>query len=182
MLRPGRSFLNSINAMFRQKALRHRSLSAAVLWTVILLSGCSSPGSHLKITESDIKTVLYEVEKATVARDIDGVIRHLAPFAVITLSLQTPDGLKGTQISRDQYRAELEKAYAQTVQYEYRRENTIIKIRDDGKEATVETDIREHIVLRDREMRTITREKAVLEIIDGKLLVTVLDGFVRPDH
>ncbi|MBI5847874.1 MAG: hypothetical protein HZB31_07995 [Nitrospirae bacterium] len=122
------------------------------------------------------------VESATVNRDIDGVIRHLAPFVVITLTMQTPEGPGSVQFSRDDYRAELEKTYAQAVQYEYRRENTAISIRDDGKVATVETDIRERIVLRDREMKTITHEKAVLETIDGKLLVTVLDGFVRPDR
>lgn len=133
------------------------------------------------ITERDIKAVLDEVENATVNRDVEGIVKYLAPFVVISLSMQTPDGLKSVQFSRDAYRKELEKNYLQTVKHEYRRENTVIKIRDDGKEAAVEADIRERVVLRDKEIRTITRERAVLEIIEGKIMVTVLDGFVSPD-
>lgn len=156
--------------------------AAAILLTVFLLAGCSGTVSSPRITETDVKALLDDVEKATLNRDVDGVVRHLAPFVVITLIMNTPEKQGIVQLTRDQYRSELEKAHALIVQHEYRRDHSVITVRDDGREATAEAEVRERIVLRDREMRTITRERAVLEIIDGKLMVTVLEGLVRPDH
>jgi hypothetical protein len=138
----------------------------------------STPGL-VTIGEQDVVRVMNEVEAATRGKDIEGVIRHLAPFVVITVSLDDPFNLEKKQMTRDQYKAELQKVFAKASLHEYGRENESIAIREDGKSAVVETDVIERVVMDGLEHRTTTHERAVLEIIDGHIVVTALDAVVR---
>jgi ketosteroid isomerase-like protein len=140
----------------------------------------STPGLTT-IREQDIVRVMGEVETATREKDIEGVIRHMAPFVVITVSMGSPFSMEKVQMSRDQYKAELQKVFSKATRHEYRRENETIAISEDGKSAVVETDVIELVVMGGLEHRTTTHEKGVMEIIDGKILVTALDAVVRKD-
>jgi len=59
-----------------------------VLAAIALISGCknSSP-QYTAITENDVVTIMDDVGKATLAKDPDGIINHLAPFVVINVSI-----------------------------------------------------------------------------------------------
>jgi hypothetical protein len=154
-----------------------------ILAAIALISGCknSSP-QYTAITENDVITVMNEVEKATITKDLDGVINRLAPFVVINVSMMgsTEPTLipQQIQMTRDQYKEELKKVFSKLTLHEYRRENDNITISDDEQSAITETDVIEVMVIDGKETRTTTHEKAVLEIIDGKLVVTHLDAVI----
>jgi hypothetical protein len=150
-----------------------------VLTAIGHISGCKKSSPQYKtITENDVLEVIDEVRKATLAKDIDGVIKHLAPFVIINLSMETPVGMQMTQMSRDQYKEELQKVYSKVTHHEYQCENVKITINDDSRSAIVETDIIERLLMDGQDVRTKTHEKTVIEIIDGRLLVTSLDAVV----
>jgi hypothetical protein len=143
------------------------------------ISGCKKSSTQYKtITENDVLAIIDEVRRATLDKDIDGVIKHLAPFVIINLSMETPFGIQMTQMSRDQYKEELQKVYSRATHHEYQCENVKISISDDSRSAIVETDVIERIVMEGQDVRTKTHEKTVIEIIGGKLLVTSLDAVV----
>ncbi len=151
---------------------------ALYVFFVQLLIACKG-SAFTTITEGDVQAIMKEIETANLSKDIGAIEKHLAPFVVINVEMDTPAGLMRIQMSRDQYIAELTKVFSRATHYEYQQENTGIKIRDDGKTAIVETDVIEHIVLNGIEERTITHEKVVLEIIDRQKVVTVLDAAVK---
>jgi hypothetical protein len=143
------------------------------------ISGCKKSSLRYEIiTQNDVLAIIDEVKRATLDKDVDGVIKYLAPFVIINLSMETPFGMQMTQMSRDQYKEELQKVYSKATHHEYRCENVKISISDDSRSAIVETDVIERIVVEGQDVRTKTHEKTVMEIIDGKLLVTTLDAVV----
>jgi hypothetical protein len=154
-----------------------------ILAAIALISGCKnlSP-QYTAITENDVITIMNEVGKATLAKDLDGVINHLAPFVVINVSMMGPEDPtfipQQIQMTRDQYKEELKKVFSKLTLHEYKRENDKITINDDKRSAITETDVIEVMVIEGKEARTTTHERAVLEIIDGKLLVTHLDAVI----
>lgn len=154
-----------------------------ILAAIVLISGCknSSP-QYTAITENDVITIMNEVGKATLAKDLDGVINHLAPFVVINVSMMgsaEPTFIpQQIQMTRDQYKEELKKVFSKLTFHEYRRENDKITISDDKQSAITETDVIEVMLIDGKEMRTTTHERTVLEIIDGELMVTHLDAVI----
>lgn len=150
---------------------------------ISLIIGCknSSP-QYTAITENDVMIIMNEVQKATLAKDLDGVINHLAPFVVINVSMMgstEPTFMpQQIQMTRDQYKEELKKVFSKLTLHEYKRENDKITISDDKRSAITETDVIEVMVIDGKETRTTTHERTVLEIIDGKLVVTHLDAVI----
>lgn len=166
--------------------MKEHSLTICAAFLLILVCiaclGCKKPSSeYTEITENDVLAIMNEVEKATLTKDIDGVIRHLAPFVVINVTLPPNDSTflpQQSQLSRDQYAAELKTVFAHLTYHEYRRENDTITISDDKRSARTETDVVEVITMYGKQIRTTTHEIAVLEIIDGKILVTGIDAVI----
>ena len=153
-----------------------------ILTAIMGINGCkdSSP-QYTSITESDVLAIMNEVERATLAKDPDGVMKYLAPFVVINLSTESPELTflpQRVQMSRDQYKEELKKTFSKLTRHEYRRENDMITVSDNKRSALVETDLIEVIVMDGRETKTTTHEKTVMEIIDGKILVTQIDAMI----
>ena len=163
----------------QKRYLKHAASLLLILAAIANISGCkeSSP-KYTTITENDLVAIIDEVERVTLAKDINGVIKHLAPFVVINLSMETPFGMQRVQMSRDQYKEEMQKVFSKASHHEYQCENVKITISDDSRSAIVETDVIERIVMEGKDIRTKTHEKTVVEIIDGKLLVTSLDAVV----
>ena len=161
-----------------------RKLLFLLMLSLIALNiGCKNPSpQYTAITESDVLAVMNEVEKATLAKDLDGVINHLAPFVVINVSAVDSTEMtfipQKIQMTRDQYKEELKKAFSKLTRHEYKRQNDKITISEDKRSAITETDVIEAMVMDGKEMTSTTHEKTVLEIIDGKLLVTHLDALI----
>lgn len=132
--------------------------------------------SPMYITEGDIWEIMDEVEIATLDKDINGVIKHLAPSVVIRVTTNTPLGPQKVQMTREEYKAETLKGWAMTSNNEYRFENEEIKISDDGQIAVVETDVIERYVLQGQTINTTTHERVTLEVVDGEILVTRIDA------
>ena len=120
-----------------------------------------------------------EVERATLDKDIDGVMKHLAPSVVINVIMYTPLGPQKKQMSREQYKKETLNLWSQMTYYDYSCENDEIKkISDDGQVAVVETDVIETYEVQGKAINTKTHERITLQIVDGEILVTRIDAFM----
>ena len=152
---------------------------AIISISVGMIACKESSKTYMYITEDDIWEIMDEVEVATLNKEIDGVIKHLAPSVVIRVTTDTPIGPQTVLMSREQYHDETLKGWSTTSHHEYRRENEEIKISDDGQIAVVETDIIERQVVQGQTMNTTTHERVTLEIVGGEILVTRIDAFMR---
>jgi hypothetical protein len=135
--------------------------------------------SAVYITEDDIWNIMDEVEVATLDKDIDGVMKYLAPSVVIHVSVSSPYGPMKEPMSREEYREKTLKGWAMATNYEYGYENEKIKLSDDGQTAVVETDVIESYVLEGRTINTETHERITLQVLDGEILVTRIDAYMR---
>jgi ketosteroid isomerase-like protein len=151
-----------------------------IIAVAILIVACTDLSTtHTYITENDIREIMNKVKTATLNKDIDSVVKYMAPSVVIDITVETVFGPQKHRWSREQYRDETKKVFSMTSHYEYKCENEKITISDDRKSAVVETDVVEVMVIQGRRNQTMTHEKTTLEIVDGKLLVTKLEGTVR---
>ena len=151
----------------------------AIMSVSICISACKE-SSALYIREDDIWNIMDDVEGATLDKDIDGVMKHLSPSVVINVIMYTPLGPQKTQRSREQYKQETLNLWSQMTYYDYRRENDEIKkISDDGQVAVVETDVIESYVVQGKAINTKIHERVTLQVVDGKILVTRIDAFMR---
>lgn len=153
----------------------------AVLFLVIVSStgliACrNSTFEYTFITESDAREIMDNVEAATNNKDMDSVIKYMAPSVEINMTMETPKGKQKKQFSREQFKANAENTLSMVSGYKYKRENDRISISDDGQSANFEADIIEELETQGKKIKAITREKVVMEIIDGKILVTKMDG------
>lgn len=150
----------------------------AIMSISIGMSACKE-SSTTYITEDDIWNIMDDVEFATLDKDIDGVMKYLAPSVVIHVTVSSPYGPQKVPMSREQYQGETLKGWSMTSDNEYRRENEEIKLSDDGQTAVVETDVIESYVLQGETIHTRTHERVTLQVVDGEILVTRIDAFMR---
>lgn len=162
-----------------KKVSRYFFAFLAIISVSIGMIACKE-SSITYITEDDIWNIMDEVEDATLDKDIDGVMKHLAPSVVINVIMYTPLGPQKTQRSREQYKKETLNLWTQMTYYDYKRENDEIKkISDDGQVAVVETDVIENYVVQGKAINTKIHERVTLEVVDGEILVTRIDAFMR---
>jgi hypothetical protein len=155
-------------------------VSLAIISVFFCMFACKdSSKTYTYITEDDIWHIMDEVEIATLDKDIDGIMKHLAPSVVIRVTVETPYGPQRVKRSREEYKQETLNMWLMISHHEYRRENEELKISDDGQVAVVETDIIERHVVHGQTVDTTTYERVTLEIIDGQILVTKIDAFMR---
>jgi hypothetical protein len=173
----------SRNKAFVKYILKRDFESSFIILFMFLLSlcalACKDSSQTATITDDDIWEIMDEVEIATLNKDIDGVMKHLAPSVLIRVSVETPYGPQRVKRSREEYKKETLDLWSMTSHNEYRRENEEIKISDDGQVAVVETDIIESHVIEGQTVDSETYERVTLEIIDGHILVTKIDAFIR---
>ena len=144
------------------------------------ISGCTDTSrTYSHITDQDIQEIMDNVETALLNNDIDEVISYMSPSVEINISRDTPVGPRTERWTRDKYKAETETALSMVSNYEYRRENEVVRISDDMQSAVVETDVIEAMELFGNRIKTTTHERVVMEIVDGNLLVTKMDAKVK---
>jgi hypothetical protein len=162
--------------------LKHLICLFQILAFIAGISGCKETSrQYSEITENDVLAMMDEVGKATLTKDLDGVIKHMAPFVVINITMASDNSTfmpQRVQISRDQYAEELRNFFAKRSYHDYRIENAEITISEHRRSAMTEADIFEVTVMDEKETRTTTHQKSVLEIIDGKILVTSIDAVI----
>ncbi len=157
-------------------------VSGYILICIVLVFATSSCKSSAKvITEEDIKWMMRDVEDANMKRDVNRVINHMAPDVIINLTMKSAFGMQNVRLTRDEYKAQLEKGWASATYYEYRVTNKKLTISEDGKSAFTESDVNEVLEVQGKRAETSSHQKTFLEIVDGKILVTRLDATLDVD-
>ena len=139
---------------------------------LVAILACSSPLLAEDLTVSALKAFTARVDDATARCDVDTVVGHVAELAMITLNQNDNGGMRILRMNKSKYREFLTIVCSGISDYRYARTNEKISI--DGDQAIITADITETMVIQGREITAKTREKATVESIDGKLMLTQL--------
>lgn len=139
-------------------------------------SPAAEPGGLSKITRESVERMINDIEAALSKKDFDTIARYLAPDAMIFLTVSTPEGTQSLRFNRDEYIAYLRQGLPLLPFYEYRVENVAVNISEDGRSATVTSDVHEIMGTQEMKVRILTRENLALELMDGNLRITKVVG------
>jgi hypothetical protein len=145
-----------------RQLLRPLALSMALL--------CSVPVLAEQLTVGAVKAFSAKIDAAVSRRDTNAVLEQIAPFAQISGSVSAQGQTQPFRMDKSQYREALRAGWAMASSYTYKRSNE--KIALEGNQAVVTADIAETMVIGGQQISSRAYERATVEVIDGKLMVT----------
>lgn len=155
---------------------------AGIGWS---LAGCvaalmltTQAAGQAQITESRVKALLDTLDRAARSLDTTALIAHFSDDIVITLEAPGPEGPQRFRWNKQEYAKQLDEGYEDIEDYRFERTDTSIRIAPDGRTARVETRMTETIRMRGQRIFAVTRDKAQMELRDGRLVITRLDGVI----
>jgi hypothetical protein len=154
---------------------------ACLLLMLPAMSGTAYSQPQQAITESDVLALVNAVDTASRKGNIPGMIAPLARDVKIKLSVTAPgsDQEHVVNLTKAQYASHTRQTMRRRLAYHLERKNTRIKIYDDNKTAMVSGDIYETLTIRQGTLRAVSSEVAILNLRNGKLLVTSIDWRMR---
>jgi len=141
----------------------------------------SQSQSQDAITESKVLAILNSVDRASRKGNIAGIVAPLANDVKIKLIVSSPASAKEQvfNLTREQYASLTRRGMSRRLAYQLERKNTLVKIYDDGKTATVTCDLYETLTIRQGTLRAVSSEVAILSLRNGKLVITSLEARTR---
>jgi hypothetical protein len=133
---------------------------------------CPAPLLAQEFSERGLKTFTAKIDAAAARCDIDTIVDHIAELAVISGTVYQQGQMRMFRMNKTQYRQMLTTTCGAASSYRYERTNEKISV--DGDQATITADVAETMVVDGKEVSTRVRERATVESIDGKLMLTQL--------
>lgn len=132
----------------------------------------ASPLLAEELTVASVKAFIAKIDEAAMRCDVDTIANNIAELASITLSGDLNGQMQILRMNKSKYREFMKITCAGGTEYRSTRANEKISI--DGEQAVVTADKTESMAVQGQQMTTRVREKATIESIDGKLMLTQL--------
>ncbi len=147
-----------------------RPIARALVLVSALIS--SSPLLAEDLVVSDLKAFMAKMDAAGARCDIDTIVDRISPLAVISGTTLAQGDAMYFRANKSQYGELMKQTCAQTTNLKSTRTNETISI--DRDQATITADVAETWTLNGQTISHKVREKAVIELIDGKLMLVQL--------
>jgi hypothetical protein len=121
---------------------------------------------------SDLKAFTARMDAAVARCEIDTVVDRISPLAIISGTGFAQGDMRMFRMNKSQYGQLMALRCAEAMSYRYSRTNEKISI--DGGQATITADVAETWVVKGQTFSAKVRERAVVELIDGKLMLVQL--------
>lgn len=128
-----------------------------------------------RLTREGIDHLLDAYDEAVRRKDIDGVLRHIAHDATITIHLKQGPQQQMALLTREEYRKTLAMSFAFPSANDFTRTNTSVSLASDERSAKVSFKSTETLLQANREFKTEGEETLVFTIRDGKPMITSLE-------
>lgn len=154
---------------------------ACLLLILPAMSGTAYSQIQQPITESDVLALVSALDTASRKGNIPGIIAPLARDVKIKMTVSAPgsDQEQVLNLTKDQYALHTRRGMRRRLTYHLERKNTRIKIYDDNKTAMVTSDLYETLTIRQGTLRAVSSEVAILNLRNGRLLITSLEARMR---
>lgn len=139
----------------------------------------SKPEIHL--TREGIDLLLDDLDQAIRRKDVDGVLRHIAPDAAITIHMKQGTHQQMATLTREEYRKTLAMGFAFPSANDYARVNTVVSLAPDERSAKVSIKSTETLRQGYRDIKIESEETLVFKIRGNKPAITSLEQVVPGD-
>lgn len=131
--------------------------------------------SDVRLTREGIDELLNTLDEAIRRKNVDDVLRHIAPDASITIHLKQGPQQQMAALTREEYRKTLAMAFAFPSANDYTRAGTSVSLAADERSAKVSFKSTETLLQANREFKTEGEETLVVNVRDGKPVITSLE-------
>ena len=155
-------------------------LAQPVMPVVPLMAATSYSQSPAAITESQVLAVVNSIDRAARKGNIAGMIAPLARDVKIKMTITAPgsDQEHLLNLNKDQYALNTRQAMRRRLSYQLERKNTRVKIYDE-QTASVTSDLYEALTIRQGTLRGVSSEVAIMELRNGKIVITSVESRTR---
>ena len=158
-------------------SIKNQVIKPVLLLFLFVGIGCSGE----KLTESQVKSVIDEVQAGAEMEDADYILNYFADDAKIDLTM--PPSMGGQRMILDKYgyKNMLTLGWKMATQLSYRVEDIAISMGPDSKSANVTSVVMETTEMMEEEISSKTHENVTIRLIDGKPLITNIVAKVEID-
>jgi len=162
---------------------RFFTTSSTTTQTNAVLSDPSSKPSkpEIYLTRESIDLLLDALDQAIRRKDVDGVLRLIAPDATITIHMKQGAQQQIATLTREEYRKTLAMEFAFPSANDFARVSTTVSLASDERSAKVSFKSIETLRQAHREIKIEGEETLVLKIRDDKPVITSLEQVVPGD-
>lgn len=122
---------------------------------------------EMPLTMGAIEALLADLDQAMWRKDVEGVLRHIAPDAVILIRMKQGDHQQTAVLTREDYRKALAAEFAFPSADDFARENTKIALAPDERSAKISFKTTETLRQADREF-TVEGEETLIVTMRGE--------------
>lgn len=137
--------------------------------------------ADIRLTREGIDLLLDSLDQAIRRKDVEGVLRHIAPDATITIHMKQGSQQQIATLTREEYRTTLSMGFAFPSANDYARVSTTVSLAPDERSAKVSFKSTETLRQERRELKIEGEETLVLRIRDDKPAIISLEQVVPGD-
>ena len=126
----------------------------------------AAPKPEVPLTQASIDLFLNNLEDAVKRKDVDGVLRHFAPDAVILIRMKQGNQQQTAKLTREEYRKALASEFAFPSANDFARVNTTVSLAPDERSAKISFKTTETLLQMNREV-TIEGDEALIVAMRG---------------
>lgn len=131
--------------------------------------------SDVRLTREGIEALLNTLDEAIRRKDVDSVVRHMTSDASITIHMKQGSHQQMALLTREEYRKTLAMAFAFPSANDFTRTTTSVSLAADERSAKISFKSTETLLQANREFKTEGEETLVVNIRDGKPMITSLE-------
>lgn len=131
-------------------------------------------GNADQISEGQVQALVDGMDAATARHDVNAILGYLASDAVWEVEYRLPQGLQFMRLKKDEYAARLREEAPVTTANQPEREKTRILVAPGARYAELTTTLRETIWIKGEPLSGLTRSKSMVEMRDGRPLITLV--------
>jgi hypothetical protein len=129
-----------------------------------------------RISETQIQELIDATDAAAMNRDAAKIGVHLSDSFEKVIEFVYKKWMAKVRLDKDKYLTLIDKGWADTGDYDYRRENTEIHITPDGQSGRSYSTVTENFVQDGTKMTSKFREYATYELENGRPVITRISG------
>ena len=129
-----------------------------------------------ELTKESVNQLLNTVEQAAKKHNSDAIGEVLADNVMITMNIEIQGQTQVAKVNKGQYLSMLEQGWAQVSNYDYSKSDVEIEL--DGDKAYITANVNESMTVQGHDVSTSSHEEAVVELVNGKVMVTNIVGYV----
>lgn len=148
----------------------------------------SSPNPSLKssepeppLTRASIDLLLNTLEQATRQKDVDGVLRHIAPDVTVIIHMRQGTQQQSAMLTREEYRKTLAMEFAFPSTNDFARVNTTVSLAPDERSAKISYKSTETLLQSNREFKVEGEETFVVRMLGNRPMIVSLEKVVPGD-